>query len=449
MKNLKPFFNPKSILIIGVSRRNYTFSYTVLKNLLEIFYEGKIYILNPKANDILGIRSYHTYEALPEVPELAVIVLGSKIIENIENIGKLGIKYVTIQSEFQNNLAEKDILKKLNLLCKKYGIIYLGPSMIGIINFIDKFTNSIIPVRQHIMRANKNIKEGLGVIAQSGGLAGALGWWAPSQKLPISKVIHLGKGFDINETDILKFFFEDTTIKVISIFLREISDDLIDTLKIVAPHKPILIFYVGKDQLKEKELESAGGILVQNYIELFEIAKLFLWCPKPNSSNLGIIAPSSGVIYIIAKEMRKQNLLFGKLDENSKNLILEKVGGSTCKMGNPVDFWPPDKFIGTKVCGIYNMASQTLLSDESVDGLVLALEFFNEIEFDFIIFKNIKKKYPKKPIIAILIQAETEGAKRVINTASDLKIPVFINEIERAIRGYKLLYHYYSKIKKN
>jgi len=118
-------------------------------------------------------------------------------------------------------------------------------------------------------------------------------------------------------------------------------------------------------------------------------------------------------------------------------------------MGNPVDFWPPDKFIGTKVCGIYNMASQTLLSDESVDGLVLALEFFNEIEFDFIIFKNIKKKYPKKPIIAILIQAETEGAKRVINTASDLKIPVFINEIERAIRGYKLLYHYYSKIKKN
>ncbi len=448
MKNLEPFFNPKSILIVGVSRKAYTFSYTVLKNLLEIFYQGKLYILNPNANEVLGVKSYHSLEELPEIPELAVIVLGTKILDIVEELGKYGVKYVTIQSELKTGINDTDLTLKLHKVCEKYGITYLGPSMIGIINFIDNFTTSIIPVRQHIMRENKNITEGIGFIAQSGGLAGALGWWTPSQKLPISKVVHLGKGFHVSEQDIIEFFLNDKTVKVISLFLREISDELIDAVKNVSLYKPVLFFYVGKDELKEKELEKAGGISVLNYIELFEIAKIFLWCPEPKGPNLGIIGPSSGAIHLIVKEMRKQHLSLAKPDKESQDIIINKIGGSTCAYGNPVDYWPPEKFIGIKICGIYNTSASTLLKDEHVDGLIIALEFFIEIEFDFNIFDSIRRTNPDKPIIAILIQAEHEGAKRVFKSASEIKIPVFENEIERAVRGYRLLYDYYSKIKK-
>lgn len=448
MKNLEPFFNPKSILIVGVSRKAYTFSYTVLKNLLEIFYQGKLYILNPNANEVLGVKSYQSLEELPEIPELAVIVLGTKILDIVEELGKYGVKYVTIQSELKTGINDTDLTLKLHKVCEKYGITYLGPSMIGIINFIDNFTTSIIPVRQHIMRENKNITEGIGFIAQSGGLAGALGWWTPSQKLPISKVIHLGKGFHVNEQDIIEFFLNDKTVKVISLFLREISDELIDAVKNISPYKPVLFFYVGKDELKERDLEKAGGISVLNYIELFEIAKIFLWCPEPKGPNLGIIGPSSGAIHLIVKEMRKQHLSLAKPDKESQDIIINKIGGSTCAYGNPVDYWPPEKFIGIKICGIYNTSASTLLKDEHVDGLIIALEFFIEIEFDFNIFDSIRRTNPDKPIIAILIQAEHEGAKRVFKSASEIKIPVFENEIERAVRGYRLLYDYYSKIKK-
>ncbi|MFW9898317.1 MAG: CoA-binding protein [Candidatus Thorarchaeota archaeon] len=448
MKNLEPFFNPKSILIVGVSRKAYTFSYTILKNLLEIFYNREIYLLNPNSNEILGVKSYQSLEEIPEIPELAVIVLGKKIIEIVEKLGKFGVKYITIQTELKTGIDDTDFTIKLNQICEKYDITYLGPSMIGIINFIDNFTTSIIPVRQYIMRENKNIKDGISFIAQSGGLAGALGWWRPSQKLPISKVVHLGKGFHINEADLLKYFLNDNTTRVISLFLREISDELIDAVKNIASYKPVLFFYVGREEKKEKELKKAGGIPVSNYIELFEIAKIFLWCPKPQGTNLGIIGPSSGAIHLIVKEMRKQNLTLAKPSQKSQEIILDKIGGSTCDYGNPVDYWPPDKLIGIKICGIYNTSANTLLKDDNVDGLILALEFFIEIEFDFNIFEKIKKSYPNKPIITILIQAEREGAKRVFNSASDLKIPVFENEIERAVRGYKLLYDYYSKIKK-
>ncbi|MHA1526707.1 MAG: hypothetical protein ACTSQD_06720, partial [Promethearchaeota archaeon] len=97
---------------------------------------------------------------------------------------------------------------------------------------------------------------------------------------------------------------------------------------------------------------------------------------------------------------------------------------------------------------IYTTSANTLMKDKNVDGLILALEFFIEIEFDFKIFENLLKSYPDKPIIAILIQAEREGAKRVVDSASELKIPVFENEVERAVRGYKLLLEFHSKIKK-
>lgn len=164
--------------------------------------------------------------------------------------------------------------------------------------------------------------------------------------------------------------------------------------------------------------------------------------------NLGIIGPSSGAIFLIIKEMRNQGLSIAKVTQEHKKIILDKVGGSTCNLGNPVDYWPPERFVGTKICEIYNTSSKTLLKDDAVDGLILALEFFIEIEFNFNIFDSVKKAYPDKPIITILIQAEHDGVKRVIKNASNLKIPVFENEVERAVRGYKLLYDWHSKIKK-
>ncbi|MFW9773736.1 MAG: CoA-binding protein [Candidatus Thorarchaeota archaeon] len=448
MKNLEPFFNPKSILIVGASRKTFTFSYTILKNLLEIFYKGKLYILNPNADEVLGIKSYHSLEELPEIPELAVIVIGKKITYSFEKLAKFGVKNIAIESELRIDTTDPELIENLTMISRKYGVSYMGPSMLGIINFNNNFTTSIIPVRQYLMQKHRKIRDGVSFLAQSGGLAGAMGWWNPSQDLPISKVIHLGYGFDVDDADVLDYFLEDDTTKVVSIFLREITDRIIEAVNRLSKSKPVLFYYVGKEEHKEKELIEAGGIAVMNYIELFEFAKIFLWCPEPKSSDLGIIGPSSGAIFLIIKEMRKQGLSLAKLTNNHKQIILDKVGGSTCDLGNPVDYWPPERFVGTKICEIYNTSSKTLLEDAAVDGLILALEFFTEIEFDFTIFSNIKESYPNKPLIAILIQAEREGAKRVKKTASELKIPVFENEVERAVRGFRKLYDWHSKIKK-
>jgi len=147
--------------------------------------------------------------------------------------------------------------------------------------------------------------------------------------------------------------------------------------------------------------------------------------------------------------MRKTGIHLAKLSEATRKQVLEKVGGSTCLDGNPVDYWPPKKFTGTDVCGVYYISSNALLEDQQVDALFLALEFFTEIEFDFDIFEKIKQKYPDKPIITLLIQAEKEGRERILDCATKLRIPVFVDEVERAIRSYAVLLKYYQMKRKS
>lgn len=451
--NLKPFFAPKNMVIIGASRKLLTFNYTLVKNLRELRYNGKIYIIHPEADEILGIQPYRTFEELPEKPELAIILLTKEIEQIIFRLIDLGVKYYLIESDISNILEEGKIIDKLRELSKEKDLLIMGPGMIGIINTDNFFTTSIIPVRRHIIQNHRKYKNNgsgaLSFYAQSGGLSGALGWWNPLQNIPISKIIHIGKSISVSESDILQFLFDDPDTSVISLFIKDPSQEFIDTLKKNAGKKPVLYKNVGKTREFVKELETFA-IEVQNYIELFEFAKVFLWCPEPNGTSLGIIGPSSGAIHLLISEMRNTGLHIAKLDPDTKKNILTNVGGSTCVEGNPIDYWPPTKFIGTEVCKVYFKSSNFLLEDNKVDALFLALEFFSEIEFDFDVFDQVKKRFPQKPIIAILIQAEKEGRERIIDKATELRIPVFVDEAERAIRAYSALYKFYEyKRKKN
>ncbi len=438
-EELEPFFNPNSIVIIGASRNTFTFNGMILKNLLELRYDGKIYIINPNADEIHGIEPHKRIIDLPEAPDLAIIVIRKGVLDCLDALGRIGVKRVMIESEIPK--AEyQDLRGRMVEIIQKYDMIVFGPSMIGIINYPANFTTSIIPTRIHILEKNRGIRKsvGLSFVAQSGGLAGSLGWWSPSQSLPISKVIHLGKSCGVKEHHILRYLFEDDETKVISLLLKNVTPELVEVMKLYRGFKPVLFKTIGRPPGVE-EFKLAGAIQVRDYIDLFEFGKLFLWSPIPKGNRIGIIGPSSGAIALFTTEMEEQGLTLATPVKTTQDFIKSNVQGSVPERGNPVDYWPPAEFVGTKVCKVYHTAGQALLADDNVDGLFLALEFFSEIEFDFAIFNSIQKKFPDKPIIAVLIQAEHDGAKRIMKCSTQLRIPVFENEVERAVRGYRAL----------
>lgn len=455
--SLTPFFDPKSVLIIGASRKESTFNGVVLKNLLEAQYRGKITLLHPFAESVMGIPCLASFDELRTVsknpvnrPELAIILTSHDLLDIFDALGELKIKYILLQTDLSakmhSDLDQEQLLAAIHEKIKKYELHVLGPSMIGIIDFHHCFTSSVIPTRSHIIQPNRPDKPGNGVsfLAQSGGLSGACGWWQPQQELPFAKIIHIGKAMDITEAEILRFLFEDPKTSLIIMYLKTFPKDYIPVLKEFYLEKPVLYKFVGKDSTLEPDFRAAGAISVENYIELFDFSKVFLWCPPPSTTAVGIIGPSSGAINLIIAEMRKQDIHLAELHDDARLMILDKVGGSTCVLGNPVDYWPPKEFVGRQICQIYYDASCALLEDDHVGALFLALEFFNEIEFDFGIFAKIRKQYPTKPIIAILIQAEREGAKRIVDIGSSLQIPVFVDEIERGVRALKCLIDFYQ-----
>ncbi len=452
----EPFFNPSSVLIIGASRNEYTFNGVVLKNLLEVQYKGKIYIVHPFTSSLLGIPCYASLqeiETLEKKPELAIILTHHEIIENLTWLGKHDISHILIETDISIALSkENQILleTQLKTIIQQYHLKVLGPSMIGIIDFHHHFSSSVIPTRAHRLSLIPSTEPlvqtpGASYLAQSGGLSGALGWWTPQQPIPFAKVIHIGNEMQISEAEVLEFLFQDPLTGIILLYIRTISPEFIRVMTKYRGTKPLLYKYVGKEIELDAQFQAAGAITVENYIELFEFAKLFLWCPPPENNYVGIIGPSSGAINLLISEMRSQQIHLASLDPLNRASIMQKIGGSTCNLGNPVDYWPPKEFVGTQVCQIYYNASNILLQDTHVGTLLLALEFFAEIEFNFSIFERIQHKYPLKPIIVVLIHAEKEGEERILKSCTELHIPVFINEAERSIRGLKCLLQYWKK----
>ncbi len=454
LEDFQCFFAPKSILIIGTSRNEYTANGVVLKNLLEARYNVPLFILHPYTKRIMNIPTIQSLADLQTItpkPELVIILTRHNLIETLEALGQNGIKYVLLQTDLIY-ISKETEYEKLTLqireIASQYNLRILGPSMIGIIDFFSGFTSSIIPIRSHILQMTRKNKweSGVSFFAQSGGLSGACGWWNLPQPVPFAKVFHIGKQILITEAEMLEFLFNDPQTRVITLYLKSISADLIRVARKYMGIKPILFKYVGKDQNKEYKFQQAGALEVENYIELFEYAKVLMWCPPPSNDKVGIIGPSSGAINLLIAEMRRQEIHLALLRKENRDFILSRIGGSTCELGNPVDYWPPKEFVGTQVCQVYFEASKSLLRDPNVGTLFLALEFFTEIEFDFGIFETIQKRFPEKPIIAILIQAEHEGAQRIIQIGNELHIPVFINEVERGVRALKILWKYYNKI---
>ncbi|MHA1718062.1 MAG: CoA-binding protein [Promethearchaeota archaeon] len=451
LKKINPFFESKSLVIIGASRNEYTFNGILLKNLLEVQYKGKIFIVHPYTNVVMGIPCVKNLEELIEQgvkPELAIILTQKNLLQTLEQLGKMEVKYILIETDYSQKININDqtrLESDIKKIISEYDLKILGPGMIGLIDFQHLFTSSIIPTRSYIIMPNKKErpKSGVSFLAQSGGLTGACGWWAPNQEIPFAKVIHIGKAIDISEAEMFEYLFEDPCTELILLYLKTIPNDFVEVLSKNKYRKPVLYKYVGRPSKNEQKFKELGAICVKNYIELFEFAKVFLWSPPPSSNAVGIIGPSSGAINLLISEMRNQKIHLANLNEENRITILKDIGGSTCELGNPVDYWPPKEFVGTQVCHVYHSASNTLLKDPHVSALFLALEFFTEIEFNFSIFEAIKQKYPDKPIICVLIQAEKEGAARILEIGTKLHIPVFIDEVERAVRALKSLFDFY------
>ncbi|VUT27528.1 MAG: acyl-CoA synthetase [Candidatus Syntrophoarchaeum sp. GoM_oil] len=428
MSDLESFLNPKSVAIVGASRNPKSFGYRIVKNMLDIGFEGLIYPINPKADKIAGIKTYKSLSDLPKSVELVVIALpGEYVIDVLKECGSLGLQNAIITAP---DVADK---RAVTSIAKKLGIKLLGPSTIGLINLKDRFAACVLPVR--------DLKVGgVSFLAQSGGLSGGLGWWR-AEGIGFNKIVCIGEGCDIGEVEALGALAADPTTDVLLVYLEPREPEFFKELEKVALKKPVIFL----DPTGSADLE--GVVVVKKYYELFELGKVFENRLKMTGNQIGVVSVSSGSISVVLGSMKENGLVLADLSDDTIKR-LRKVANPWIKSFNPMDIWPPIELSGDDVGYRYTESAAALMDDPGVDGVFVILELMEEIEFDlYEEFGKITEKHPNKPLIVVCWQIEAPVLERVRCELIALDIPFYINELERPANAYAARLEYEARRK--
>ena len=201
-KRIEKIFNPKSIAIVGASRNKKSVGYGIAKNLLEggtfkskycTPFNGRVYLVNPKADKILGKKCYSDLSSIKNKIDLVIIVVPAIIVEHIvKECVKLNIGGIIIISAGFAEIGKqgKDLQNKVALIAKKAGIPIVGPNCLGIIRPSIGMNASFAP--------SMPPKGNVAFISQSGALADSIIDWAIEARYGFSTIASIGNQVDLD-----------------------------------------------------------------------------------------------------------------------------------------------------------------------------------------------------------------------------------------------------------
>ena len=375
---LKPFFNATGVAILGASTSPKKLSYGILKNLVDFGYQGGIYPVNPKADEILGKRAYATVAEVPDPVELAVVVLPvTMIMETMREIGDRGIKTVVIITGGFKELGPEgaEIEKSVKKLADEYGMRVVGPNCVGTMDIRTGLNSTFI--------AGMPPAGPIAFISQSGAICGGVIDLIINSKIGFSHIASLGNMMDVTETDMLEYFAEDENVKVIAMYVEGIKDGkrFMRVAREVSRRKPIVFLKAGKNDAGAKAVSSHTGSLAGSYaayqsavrqagvIEVSTINELFnlAWAlgsqPLPMGKRVAITTNAGGAAALAADSLDFNGFELAKISPEIQSRLREKLNPSA-QVSNPVDM------LGSVSPEDYLWSLSNLESDDGVDVLL-------------------------------------------------------------------------------
>ncbi len=412
-KSLKPFLEPRSIAIIGLSRRTGEGSNNALENLLGYGYRGKIYPVNPNTGEILGVKAYPSIKDVDGPVDLAVISTHrSRVPAHIRECAEKGVKCISIVTQGFVDAGDEEgsrLFKEIADIARSSGCRILGPNSFGSANVYHNFCSAF--ARIHMQR------NPVGLICQTGGLFNSS-----------SEFRFIGKGLDIGNTcnvdfaDCLEYFEHDPEVKVIVLHIEGMADArrFFNVAKRISGKKPIVALKTGKIEQSvraasshtgslagrhvvwEAALKQAGVISVDSFEELTDITRAFCLLPPLTNPNVCVATFSGGVAIMALDAMRNTGLHAGKLSKTTGAKI-EKLAPEWLSVGNPVDHWPIVMGSGSMTRTLSDIL-EILLSDAEFGALLFiqivpSPAMSREIKG---ILDSLAAKYPSRPLVATL-----------------------------------------------
>jgi acetyltransferase len=447
-ESLTPFFEPASVAIIGASKNPNKLSNGIVKNLLAYGYDGRVYPINPKEKEILGLKCHASIMDLKDPVDLAVIILPVKFIARvIMDCGKKGVKTVTVISGgFKEVGADGAALEKeLVTIVKKYNMRMIGPNCVGTMNLITGLNTTFI---RGIPAAG-----GIGFISQSGAVCGGVVDHVAHQGIGFSHFLSLGNEADVTETDVIEYLADDKDTTVIAAYIEGVKDGqrFIHIARDVTRAKPIVVLKAGRSAEGAKAVSShtgslagshtaytaafaqSGMIEVRTTKDLLNCSMALDWLKPPSGNRAVIVTNSGGPAALASDSFSEHDIRLAELSKITQIALGEKLNPSA-QVANPVDM------LGGAAEEEYAYALTQAMQDEGVD-MALAVLVPQALVDPVKIAQAIvdASKQTNKPIIACLMgYASIQEAR---DTLHENKIPMIDYPSQAGVMFSALLKH--------
>lgn len=378
---LDALFKPRSVAVIGASAKELHIGNQIVRNLLEFGFRGPVYPINPKADEIRGVKAYKTILDVPtEVDVVHMAIPAPFVPQAIDDCGRKGVKLVILNGGGFSEIGpigaaiEKDCLNR----AKRNGIRIFGPNCQGIINTDPN-------VRAYCNFTFTKPEQGsVSIVALSGGVASLIHQACVDMGLGTRLYASNGNACDVSIPEIIRYFGDDPGTDVIILYVEGIRDpaEFLETARKVAADKPILAMKAGRteegaraasshtggfaDQGKVTDVifEKAGIISFRDEVELCQAAVAFSTQPIPSGNRVGVITNTGGPAVIATDALVAGGLKIPPLSEETAAL-LRSVLFKEASVDNPLDL------LATAEAEHFRKAIEAVADDDQIDSIYI------------------------------------------------------------------------------
>ncbi|MBU2549225.1 MAG: CoA-binding protein [Proteobacteria bacterium] len=442
--------NPGSVAVIGASRRTGKGSFNLIENMREFGFTGRIFPVNPLAEEIMGLEVFKSVGEIGEAVDLAVIAAPRQEIPRLlEECADQGIKGAILVPQGFADADEtgRALQESLTRIARERGIRALGPNTLGVVDAFSGFSSSFMPLPRD--------RSPVGLICQSG----LFFVGAPIFTGLIGKAIDVGNGCDVGFCDALEYFEHDDDIRLVFIHMEGVGPGrrFMEAARRVARRKPIVALkaarspsgakaaashtgsLVGDALVYDAAFQRAGIIPVRGQEEIHDSVKALLSAPLMQGRRVAVITftGAGGIMLIDALDAR--GLELARLSPETIRRV-QDVSPPWMPIGNPLDIWPA--LMKQGMGHVYRLTLEAVLQDEAVDGVVciaIAPDLPENEHLDATgVIGETAALYPGKPVTAWLYGPNQAEVSRRLEAGGRV---VVLPSLERAARTLAVLHH--------
>jgi len=475
MHPLKQLMNPASIAIYGASNNPMKMGTMQLANILETGYTGEVYPIHRSEETVMGIPAYKSIAEVGKPVDLVQLVLPTEVVPQIlEECGEAGVRRaIVISGGFKEvqNPGGKQREGELLEIAESYGIRFLGPNCVGIMNSLCSLNTTTIPLPP--------MGGKIAFASQSGAYTAMINPYLRSQGVKMCQTLSVGNEADMDLTDCLEYLKDEDEVKAIGLYVETVRRprEFIEAARLTVKEKPVVAIYVGgteagsrsslshtgaitgPDEVYDGLFRQAGVIRAEDLDHMIDLMWTLSMQPPPPGERMAVITNSGGPGSSLAYHLEKVGLTVPFFSDEL-GASVDALTGPLTYVRNPIDLtFETNMFI-------FKDLLETVFDTDEVDGAIIYGIFGAP---DFMV--NLKKRFPDIEVMLegweggfrafleelagisqaygkpLIVMSFFDASSRTIQDLIDCDIPVFPSA-SRSARAMRCLLDYHQVLER-